>query len=175
MSSALLLEGQCTVSTKKENFIYYTNIPTFMLTFTSGFVSSNYEVKEVVGCITDLMFNKTLMQQHCFSCFFLILLSWECWAYSSWWCGGRNQCSKVTVRVIYPALTWSVAVINHRVLISDASLLWLRNVHVIQFGTYCWFKNITLRFPQCLYTVRVDHVDQEHYTWWSANEQKCSW
>lgn len=59
----------------------------------------------------------------------------KCWMYVQYLLvGDRTQCSKVTVRVIYLHLTWSVTVINHRVLISDGSLLCLRNVHVIQFG-----------------------------------------
>lgn len=52
----------------------------------------------------------------------------------------------MTVRVIYPPLAWSVNVINHMVLISDGSPLWLRNVHVIQFGSHCCLKNHTQRF-----------------------------
>lgn len=52
--------------------------------------------------------------------------------------------------VNYPPLTWSVSVINHMVLISDSSPLWLRNVHVIQFGTHCRLQNPTQRFSKPL-------------------------
>lgn len=52
--------------------------------------------------------------------------------------------------VNYPPLTWSVSVINHMVLISDNSPLWLRNVHVIQFGTHCRLQNPTQRFSKPL-------------------------
>lgn len=40
----------------------------------------------------------------------------------------------------------SVGVINHMVLISDGSPLWLRNVHVIQFGAHCCLEKPTQRF-----------------------------
>lgn len=36
------------------------------------------------------------------------------------------------------------------VLISDSSPLWLRNVHVIQFGTHCCLQNPTQRFSKPL-------------------------
>lgn len=52
--------------------------------------------------------------------------------------------------VNYPPLTWSVSVINQMVLISDSSPLWLRNVHVIQFGTHCCLQNPTQRFSKPL-------------------------
>ena len=109
--------------------------------------------EEAVSSLSVLMPNKALKKQHGILSVVYSPQLTKCWTYSSLWCGDRNQCSKVTVRVIYPPWTWSVTVINHWVLISDGSLLWLRNVHVIQFGTHCCLKNPTQRFTVGLCTL----------------------